>query len=152
MGTASGLGRWLACAVRKRLRYSEGPKQGSSRCPISPVSFVRSRITAVQRGFGLPLRLGGDSRIAVDRISGVSKYLCPPFPDNALACFGSCTATPVCDQGYADSLRCYGDITSAPGRHAAERHAFWEAEIRAAIAAYFGIGGLAEVVLQASGT
>jgi hypothetical protein len=103
-------------------------------------------------GFRAALASGGDSRIAVDRISGLSKYLCPPSPDNALACFGSCTATPVCDQGYADSLRCYDDITSAPGRHAAERHAFWEAEIRAAIAAYFGIGGLAEVVLQASGT
>ena len=52
------MGTVTVCAVRKCLRYSEGPKQGSSRCPISPVSFVRSRITAVQRGFGLPLRLG----------------------------------------------------------------------------------------------
>ena len=102
--------------------------------------------------FRAALASGGDSRIAVDRISGLSKYLCPPSPDNAVAYFGSCTATPVCNQGYAASLRCYDDITSAPGRHAADRHAFWEAEIHAAIAAYFGIGGLAEVVLQASGT
>jgi len=95
---------------------------------------------------------GGDSRIALDPASGLNRYLCPPTPDAWLVCLGSCTASPISPEGFAASHRCFDDLISATGREAVDRHARWEAKIRAAIGGYFGIDGMAEVVLQASGT
>lgn len=117
-----------ACAIRR------SPNQGST-------AAFRSALTA-----------GGDSRIAVDGTSGLNRYICPPVPDNALACLSSCTASPACAEGYAASFQCFDDIASAPGRLAAHRHAAWEARVRGAISKYFEIDGLGDVVLQASGT
>lgn len=95
---------------------------------------------------------GGDSRIALDPATGLNRYLCPPTPGAGLVCLGSCTASPISPVGFAASQQCFGDLTSATGREAVERHVRWEAEVRDAISSYFGIEGLAEVVLQASGT
>jgi len=76
---------------------------------------------------------GGDSRIALDPASGLNRYLCPPTPDAWLVCLGSCTASPISPEGFAASHRCFDDLISATGREAVDRHARWEAKIRAAM-------------------
>jgi len=50
---------------------------------------------------------GGDSRLAVDPITGRNRYGCQPTPDPDLADFGSSTASVISDRGFdaADALR-----------------------------------------------
>lgn len=50
---------------------------------------------------------GGDSRLALDPITGRNRYGCQPSPDPALADFGSSTASVISERGFdaADTLR-----------------------------------------------
>ncbi len=103
-------------------------------------------------GFVKALLSGGDSRIELDPATGLNKYFCPPKPAGHLACVASCTASPISPLGWEESLVCYEDIMSSTARSAAARRAHWEVKVKSAIAAYFGLEGLADVHLTASGT
>jgi hypothetical protein len=48
---------------------------------------------------------GGDDRIALDPLSGLNKYGCPPFPDPQLLAFGSSTASVISTESYATADR-----------------------------------------------
>jgi len=102
-------------------------------------------------GFVKALLSGGDSRIGLDPATGLNKYLCPPEPAGHLACIASCTASPISPRGWEESLVCYEDIMSSKARGAARR-SHWQEHVKSAIAAYFGLEGLADVQLTASGT
>jgi len=103
-------------------------------------------------GFVKALLSGGDSRIGLDPATGLNKYLCPPEPAGHLACVASCTASPISPLGWEESLVCYEDIMSSTARAVAARRSHWQEKVKSAIAAYFGLEGLADVQLTASGT
>ena len=44
---------------------------------------------------------GGDARLTPDAVSGVNKYGCSAYPEPLLAAFGSSTASPVSERGFA---------------------------------------------------
>lgn len=94
----------------------------------------------------------GDSRIGLDPATDLNKYFCPPKPAGHLACVASCTASPISQLGWEESLVCYEEIMSSTARAAAARRSGWEVKVKSAIAAYFGLEGLADVHLTASGT
>jgi hypothetical protein len=48
---------------------------------------------------------GGDDRIAINTLSGLNKYGCPPFPDPQLLAFGSSTASVISTESYATANR-----------------------------------------------
>ena len=48
---------------------------------------------------------GDDARIALDRLTGLNKYGCPPRPDPELLAFGSSTASVISQSGYAAAAR-----------------------------------------------
>ena len=50
---------------------------------------------------------GGDARIALDPVTGLNKYGCPPHPDLQLLALGSSTASVISESGFAaaDQLR-----------------------------------------------
>jgi len=103
-------------------------------------------------GFVKALLSGGDSRIGLDPATDLNKYFCPPEPAGHLACVASCTASPISPLGWEESLVCYEDITSPTARAVAARGSHWQETVKSAIAAYFGLEGLADVQLTASGT
>lgn len=96
---------------------------------------------------------GGDSRTVVDGGTGANKYLCPPHPRHDLACFASCTASPIGDRGFERATQVFADISEAASpRLRAERLARHESVIKAGLVEHFSVAGLADAVLCPSGT
>lgn len=97
---------------------------------------------------------GGDARVALDR-SGLNKYGCQPFPDPALAAFGSSTASVISDSGFAaaDALR--GRLVHAAGNE--RPHVTYARELQRIRGELLHLCGLSagpgvDVVFAASGT
>lgn len=92
--------------MRTRFMGSQFLRQHVASRPPSQV------IDTQARDIGLPsteqlLVLGGDSRTALDLLSGLNKYGCQPFPDFDLLSFGSSTASVISTDGFiaAEALR-----------------------------------------------
>jgi hypothetical protein len=104
-------------------------------------------------GFIPALLSGGDGRIAADRLTGLNKYFCPAVPRPDLVCASSCTASPVSVEGFDIAAAAFADIvrTPSPRQQAVRLTALTEA-IQARLLRYYGITGLAEVLLCPSGT
>jgi len=106
-----------------------------------------------ERRFVSALLSGGDSRVAVDRATGVNRYFCPPRPAPEIACLASCTASPISAEGFAAASACYREISEAGSPDATGAClARWHADVEAGLLAYFGAEALAEVIVLPSGT
>jgi hypothetical protein len=96
---------------------------------------------------------GGDSRLTLDPATGLNKYLCQPYPDDAVTCFSSCTASPISMPGFEQAYCCYQEVTGPDGRtFCREAFATWHSKVERALHAVTGGDGLASVVLLPSGT
>ena len=96
---------------------------------------------------------GGNSRIAVDRITGTNPYLCPPLPAPELICFASCTASPIGQRSFRRAAETFRHIADAASqRLRARRIAEHAAAIAASLLRHFEASGLAEAILCPSGT
>jgi hypothetical protein len=106
---------------------------------------------SMQGGFGPRLAQllckGGDARIALDPVTGLNGYGCPPLPRDAFPAYGSCTASILSTRGQAAAgglLEGLSDGESAPmlayGR------------LRAALTGLLGLGAGTAIVFAASGT
>jgi hypothetical protein len=110
-------------------------------------------LTDEARGFLAALMGDGDSRLAVDARTGVNKYLCPPVPVAEVLCAASCTASPISPRGFAAAWACFREIQGAGSAAARSRRvAAYRDEIAADLLGYFGVAGIAEAILCASGT
>ncbi len=98
------------------------------------------------------LRVGGDSRLSIDPVRGVDRYLCPPFPEPDLAVLSSCTASPPSRAGFTAAAACYEDIAMGDRRGLPERIEAWRERIVAQILTGLGLDGAPDVLLTASGT
>ena len=101
-------------------------------------------------GFIDALTGGGDSRLVIDRLSGVNKYLCPPVPAPDLVCVSSCTASPIAPAAFWHCAETFVRLNSAasPGDEWAGLHR----QIETRLLACFGATGLAHAILCPSGT
>jgi hypothetical protein len=93
---------------------------------------------------------GGDRRLALDPRSGLNRYLCPPLPAD-LACFASCTASPIAPAGLQAAWACYRDV-GRPGSGRRERLEAVQGAIEQGLLAYVGATRLARALLVPSGT
>lgn len=95
----------------------------------------------------------GDARLAIDPISGTNRYFCPPIPAPQVACFASCTASPISAEAYEAAAACLRRIT-APGsaRMKTDRAAAEAAALPERVANAFGVADLADAILSPSGT
>jgi len=95
----------------------------------------------------------GDARLAIDPISGTNRYFCPPIPALQMACFASCTASPISAEAYEAAAACLRRIT-APGsaRTKTDRAVAEAAALPERVANAFGVADLAEAILSPSGT
>jgi hypothetical protein len=110
-------------------------------------------VPGIDDAFVAALLAGGDSRLAVDRRTGVNKYLCQPRPTPDLICASSCTASPISERGFRQAADLHASLVAA--RSPQERAAALEScarDIEARLLAYFGAQGLAEAILCPSGT
>ena len=99
------------------------------------------------------LTSGGDSRMTVDPLTCLSKYLCPPVPRANLICLASCTASPISLRGFGRAARVFDDVMGAAFLvERVQRLAAYQRQAESAVAAYFGAAGLADVLLCPSGT
>lgn len=101
---------------------------------------------------------GGDSRLALDPATGLNRYFCPPRPTSRLACFASCTASPISPEGWRaagealDRLRTsFPPLARDPllARDALNTEA---ATTAAALGSALGIEDIANIFLTPSGT
>jgi hypothetical protein len=119
-------------------------------------SLYAARSAEVRRcddAFVAALLSGGDSRLAVDRWTGVNKYLCQPRPARDLICASSCTASPISERGFRQAADLHASLvaTRSPSERV-DALARCARDIEARLLAYFGVGGLAEAILCPSGT
>ncbi len=101
-------------------------------------------------GFIDALTGGGDSRLVIDRLSGVNKYLCPPVPAADLVCVSSCTASPIAPAALQRCSETFVRLNSGP--HPPDEWAGLHRQIEARLLACFGVSGLAHAILCPSGT
>jgi hypothetical protein len=95
----------------------------------------------------------GDARIAIDPLTGLNKYLCPPMPAPDLVCVSSCTASPILVQGFDRAVEAFSSVTQAQSpRQRADRLAVLTDQIETRLLRYFGVGTLALAFLLPSGT
>ena len=93
------------------------------------------------------LCLGGDARIALDPVTGLNAYGCPPLPRDEFPAYGSCTASILSAKGQAaarDLLERLLDGESAPG--------LAYGRLRATLSGLLGLDPGAKIVFAASGT
>ena len=103
--------------------------------------------------FVAALLAGGDGRVAVDPHTGLNKYLCPAIPAPDIICASSCTASPISDRGFVTAAKAFSDIIQAPSpRQRARQLITLTTKIEARLLQYFGVEGLAQAILCASGT
>jgi len=95
----------------------------------------------------------GDSRLAIDPTSGTNRYFCPPIPAPQVACFASCTASPISAEAYEAAAACLRRIT-APGsvRMKTDQGIAEAAALPERVANAFGVADLADAILSPSGT
>ena len=96
---------------------------------------------------------GADSRTAIDPRSLTNKYLCRPTPMPGVACFASCTASPIGAAGFAQARAVTEALAGAASpQRRADILAAQQARVTTALARYFGLDDLATVLLCPSGT
>lgn len=96
---------------------------------------------------------GGDSRLAVDPVTGTNKYLCPPTPAPRMICASSCTASPITERGFQVSAACYRDIVGASSSlRRAQRLAEQIEHIKQRLLQHFRVADVADAILCPSGT
>lgn len=96
---------------------------------------------------------GGDSRIMVDPLSGTNKYQCPPRPAPEIACFSSCTASPIARSSLERATRAFHAITGAASpRLRQQRLVEHGRDIQHRLLRHFDAAGLALPILCPSGT
>jgi len=101
------------------------------------------------------LREGGDTRLALDPVSGSNRYGCKARPDKSLANFGSATASTVSAEGFAAAHALHKRLLEADRRE--PRPVTYAREldrVRGELIELCGLSGLAglELVFAASGT
>src|SRR5208283_4139470 len=65
-----------------------------------PIANKAPMSGSVCKNLALALVSGGDSRLRIDRGSGLNKYLCPAEPGAGIVCASSCTASPIAQSGF----------------------------------------------------
>ena len=98
---------------------------------------------------------GGDSRLALDPITGRNRYGCTAKPDPGPADFGSATASIVSPRGFEAASSLHARLIEADGRE--PRATIYAGELdrlRGELVALCGLGDLPglDIVLAASGT
>lgn len=126
----------------------------------APGRYLESSLPGPAARAGLPpmdelLVAGGDARIAIDPRRPVNKYGVPPLPDPSLAAFGSSTASPISESGFAAAGRLYRRLLRAAG--AEPSRVIYARELDRIRRELIGLCGLSdlfgiEVVFAASGT
>ena len=115
--------------------------------PISVKQYLEFSTTQL-------LTEGGDYRIGLDRLGGVNKYGCGPYPDDTLIALGSSTATTISAAGFAaaDALR--AKLARASNEAANRRYAQEYNRLRQALKTLCGIADRpgVDIVFAASGT
>ncbi len=101
---------------------------------------------AGERRLATLLRSGGDSRLAAHARAGL---LDRPLTRAPIACFSSCTASPISPRGWRAAASLLGRIAE-PQDSVALSSA--KAALIADLVRLFGLAGLAEVILTGSGT
>ena len=96
---------------------------------------------------------GGDTRLGVDPVTGLSAYGCSPRPRPWAITFASSTATSISERGYgaaeAARRRLLADAAITDADSARRRQA---ARLRRAIADYYGLPEAVAVLIVPSGT
>ncbi|MHB1676583.1 MAG: hypothetical protein ACYCSS_03445 [Sulfuriferula sp.] len=97
---------------------------------------------------------GGDVRIQLDRLDGVNKYGCRPYPDNSLIALGSSTASTISESGYAAAEKLRDRLPSVESEFGVAQYTRELGRLRHELKALCGISDLAKVdiVFAASGT
>src|ERR1700752_1547047 len=70
-------------------------------------------VPGIDDAFVAALLAGGDSRLAVDRRTGVNKYLCQPRPTPDLILDSSCTASPTSERGFQQAAALHASLVAA---------------------------------------
>ncbi len=95
---------------------------------------------------------GGDSRLTLDRSTGLNRYFCSPQPTMDGVSFASCTASTISAEGWraaGEALRRLRRRRPALEREALRAEA---AATAAALGSALGIADIAEILLTPSGT
>lgn len=97
---------------------------------------------------------GGDTRIALDSVTGLSQYGSRPLPDAQLASLGSSTASLISSRGFAAADQLRRDCEAQLGTEAGQAvYARQLDQLRAELLALCGCGAFdAAIVFAASGT
>ncbi len=99
------------------------------------------------------LASGGDDRLILDPATGLNRYGCAPWPRPEIIGFASCTASSLTEPQFHAAELARRDLICAAlacGPAAALAQATASAAQR--ISGHFGVEGLAEIILAASGT
>lgn len=127
------------------------------RVPVTPWYSSRAMNIASRSTLDIDLAAalvsGGDSRLRIDPLTGLNKYLCAAYPSPQIVCFSSCTASPISSAGWRAARETYARLRGDPQRPL--QPAALQAEAIATAAALrsaLGLDGLAEVLLTPSGT
>jgi hypothetical protein len=97
---------------------------------------------------------GGDARLALDPVTGASRYGCRPEPDAALAAFGSSTASTLSGPAQEAAARLWERFALAPEALRPRLARFETQRLRFELIHLLGLGDLPglDVVFAASGT
>jgi hypothetical protein len=116
-----------------------------------PLSIDRRRADADD--LAAVLISGGDSRLRLDRITGLNRYFCTPRPSLGTVGFASCTASPISVEGWRIAGEAWSrlrpSLVSTHGRDALQSEA---ARLATELGSLLGTTGLAAIFLTPSGT
>jgi hypothetical protein len=102
------------------------------------------------------LTAGGDGRIRLDETTGLNRYGCQPFPDEAARAFGSSTASVISVAGYAgaEQLADRLSLALAQGAHPGELYGAELARVRTELATLLDLNDLngLKTLISRSGT
>jgi hypothetical protein len=135
-------------------RLQEKTRPGEVQPSNEPRSTPDARPAPLTMGRLLPS--GGDSRILLDETTGLNRYSCQPFPDEAARAFGSSTASVISVPAYAagERLAKHLNVSLAQGADAADLYAQEMDRIRQALLTLLGLHDLPGlgVIIGPSGT
>ena len=95
------------------------------------------------------LTSGGDTRLAIDPITGRNRYQCLPRPSQAVP-FGSCTSSSISMRGFAAARNMQRSIVESPNRSAAANEC--AKEIRQRLRKLLNLPNDIDIALAPSGT
>ena len=118
-----------------------------------PIANKTPMSGSVFKNLALALVSGGDSRLRIDRGSGLNKYLCPAEPGAGIVCASSCTASPIAQSGFDRAGALFEAFCGAASVRARRLLLQEEAlRIEKCLLRYFKADPLAEAILCPSGT